>query len=98
VLLFAPVGSFGSLFIEPKIVCLLFILLFSISRDGAQVVIIHKNICQILQYSTLIIQKKIKNRQMAKVQHNKNHLATTTQVTHVSLFCSLPLVMLGCDQ
>jgi hypothetical protein len=44
VLLFAPVGSFGSLFIEPKIVCLLFILLFSISRDGAQVVIIHKNI------------------------------------------------------
>jgi len=40
----APFGSFGSLFIEPKIVCLLFILLFSISRDGAQVVIIHANI------------------------------------------------------
>jgi hypothetical protein len=37
-------------------------------------------------------------RQMAKVQHNKNHWAATTQVTHVSLFCSLLLVMLGCDE
>jgi hypothetical protein len=98
VLLFAPVGSFGSLFIEPKIVCLLFILLFSISRDGAQVVIIHKNILPNLAIFNINNSKKKKNRQMAKVQHNKNHLATTTQVTHVSLFCSLPLVMLGCDQ
>jgi hypothetical protein len=71
--------------------------LFSISRDGAQVVIIHKNILPNLAIFNINNSLK-KICQMAKVQHYKNHWAATTQVTHVSLFCSLLLVMLGCDQ